>query len=77
MAEQYSIGGSLGDRVRCHEGSARLMVFKIVIAALKTWHPRRGEKRLPKLTTSATCRSGIEAVNNAAQSYSRPDSCLL
>jgi hypothetical protein len=50
--------------------TARLMVFKLVIAASKTWRRLKGTNQLPKLIKGVTFQDGIEVIkastNNAA-----------
>ena len=40
--------------------TARLMVFKLVVAASKTWRRLKGENQLPKVVAGATFRDGTE-----------------
>jgi putative transposase len=40
--------------------TARLMVFKLVMAASKTWRRLKGENQLPKVVAGATFRDGTE-----------------
>ena len=42
--------------------TARLMVFKLVMAAAKTWRRLKGENQLPKIVAGATFRDGTEIV---------------
>ena len=42
--------------------TARLMVFKLVIAASKTWRRLKGENQLPKIVAGATFRNGTEII---------------
>jgi putative transposase len=42
--------------------TARLMVFKLVMAASKTWRKLKGENQLPKVVAGATFRDGNEIV---------------
>ena len=42
--------------------TARLMVFKLVIAASKTWRRLKGESQLPKVVAGVTFRDGIEVI---------------
>ncbi|HYO33626.1 MAG TPA: IS256 family transposase [Nocardioidaceae bacterium] len=49
------------------QDTARLMVFKLVMAAAKTWHKLKGENQLPKLIQGITFRNGIEVSNTPAQ----------
>jgi hypothetical protein len=38
------------------------MVFKLVIAASKTWRRLKGENQLPKIVAGATFRDGTEII---------------
>ena len=49
------------------QDTARLMVFKLVMAAAKTWHKLKGENQLPKLIQGVTFRNGVEVSNTPAQ----------
>ena len=49
------------------QDTARLMVFKLVMAAAKTWHKLRGENQLPKVVQGVTFRNGVEVTNTPAQ----------
>ena len=49
------------------QDTARLMVFKLVMAAAKTWHKLKGENQLPKLIQGITFRDGVEVINTPAQ----------
>ena len=40
--------------------TARLMVFKLVMAAAKTWRRLNGENQLPKVVAGVTFRDGTE-----------------
>ena len=46
---------------------ARLMVFKLVMAAAKTWRKLKGENQLPKVVQRVTFRDGVEVINMPAQ----------
>src|SRR5271155_2361254 len=46
---------------------ARLMVFKLVMAAAKTWRRLKGENQLPKVVQGVTFRNGVEVINTPAQ----------
>jgi putative transposase len=48
--------------------TARLMVFKLVMAAAKTWRRLKGEKQLPKVIGGITFRNGVEVINTPEQS---------
>jgi putative transposase len=47
--------------------TARLMVFKLVMAAAKTWRRLKGENQLPKVVQGVTFRNGVEVTNTPAQ----------
>jgi transposase-like protein len=42
------------------QDTARLMVFKLVMAAAKTWRRLKGENQLPKVVRGVTFRDGVE-----------------
>jgi hypothetical protein len=43
------------------------MVFKLVMAAAKTWRRLKGENQLPKIVQGVTFRNGVEVTNTPAQ----------
>ncbi len=43
------------------------MVFKLVMAAAKTWRRLKGENQLPKLIQGVTFKNGVEVINTPAQ----------
>ena len=47
---------------------ARLMVFKLVMAAARTWRRLKGENQLPKVVQGVTSRNGVEVTDTPAQS---------
>jgi len=49
------------------QDTARLMVFKLVMTAAKTWHRLKGENQLPKVVGGVTFRNGVEVINTPAQ----------
>ena len=49
------------------QDTARLMVFKLVMAAAKTWRRLKGENQLPKVVQGITFRNGIEVIKTSAQ----------
>ena len=49
------------------QGTARLMVFKLVMAAAKTWRRLKGENQLPKVIQGAKFNDGIEVIDMPAQ----------
>ena len=46
--------------------TARLMVFKLVMAAAKTWRRLKGENQLPKVVAGVTFRDGTEVIERPA-----------
>jgi len=50
------------------QDTARLMVFKLVLAAAKTWRRLKGENQLPKVIQGVTFKNGVEVINTPAQS---------
>jgi len=50
------------------QDTARLMVFKLVMAAARTWRRLKGENQLPKVVQGVTFRSGVEVTDMPAQS---------
>ena len=48
--------------------TARLMVFKLVTAAAKTWRRLNGENQLPKVVQGVKFTNGVEVTNTPAQS---------
>jgi putative transposase len=49
------------------QDTARLMVFKLVMAAAKTWRRLKGENQLPKVVQGVTFTNGVEVTNTPAQ----------
>jgi putative transposase len=49
------------------QDTARLMVFKLVMAAAKTWRRLQGENQLPKVIQGITFRDGVEVTTTPAQ----------
>ena len=49
------------------QDTARLMVFKLVTAAAKTWRKLKGENQLPKVIQGVTFRDGVEVTQTPAQ----------
>ncbi|MFL5334331.1 MAG: IS256 family transposase [Geminicoccaceae bacterium] len=49
------------------QDTARLMVFKLVMAAAKTWRRLKGENQLPKVIQGVMFRDGVEVINTPAQ----------
>ena len=50
------------------QDTARLMVFKLAMAAAKTWRRLKGENQLPKVVQGVTFRDGVEVTDTPAQS---------
>ena len=46
--------------------TARLMVFKLVMAASKTWRRLKGENQLPKVVAGVTFRDGTEVIDRTS-----------
>jgi putative transposase len=53
--------GALSDK------TARLMVFKLLMAAAKTWRRLKGENRLPMVIAGVTFTDGVAVTPNADQ----------
>jgi putative transposase len=49
------------------QDTARLMVFKLVMAAAKTWRRLKGENQLPKVVRGVTFSNGIEVSSTSTQ----------
>jgi transposase-like protein len=49
------------------QDTARLMVFKLVMTAAKTWRRLKGENQLPKVVAGVTFRNGVEVINTPEQ----------
>jgi len=49
------------------QDTARLMVFKLVMAAAKTWRRLKGENQLPKVVQGVTFRDGVEVADTPEQ----------
>jgi putative transposase len=47
--------------------TVRLMVFKLVMAAARTWRRLKGENQLPKVVQGVTFHNGVEVTNPSAQ----------
>src|SRR4051794_26615462 len=50
------------------QATARMMVFKLVMTAAKTWRRLKGENQLPKVIQGITFTNGVEVINTPAQS---------
>jgi len=50
------------------QDTARLMVFKLIMAAAKTWRRLKGENQLPKVVAGVTFRNGVEVTDAPKQS---------
>ena len=50
------------------QDTARLMVFKLIMAAAKTWRRLKGENQLPKVIQGVTFTNGVEVINTPTQS---------
>ena len=49
------------------QDTARLMVFKLVMVAAKTWRRLKGENQLPKVVGGVTFCNGVEVTDTPAQ----------
>jgi putative transposase len=49
------------------QDTARLMVFKLVMAAAKTWRRLKGENQLPKVVQGVIFTNGVEVIDTPAQ----------
>jgi putative transposase len=49
------------------QDTARLMVFKLVMAAATTWRRLKGENQLPKVVQGVTFRAGVEVTDTPTQ----------
>jgi putative transposase len=49
------------------QDTARLMVFKLVSAAAKTWRRLKGENQLPKVVQGVKFTNGVEVINTPTQ----------
>ena len=47
--------------------TARLMVFKLVMAAARTWRRLKGENQLPKVIEGVTFKDGVEVTDRRCQ----------
>ena len=45
------------------QDTARLMVFKLIMAAAKSWRRLQGQNQLPKIVRGVKFRDGIEVAN--------------
>ena len=50
------------------QDTARLMVFKLIMAAAKTWRRLKGENQLPKVVAGLTFRNRVEVTDTSKQS---------
>src|SRR5689334_12790969 len=50
------------------QDTARLMVFKLIMAAAKTWRRLKGENQLPKVVQGVKFTNGVEVTDTPAQS---------
>ena len=50
------------------QDTARLMVFKLVTTAAKTWRRLKGENQLPKVIQGVTFQNGVEVIETPEQS---------
>ena len=53
------------------QDTARLVVFKLAMAAAKTWRRLKGESQLPEGAGGVTFRNGVEVPNTPAHNAAR------
>src|SRR5215212_7901165 len=53
------------------QDTARLMVFKLVMVAAKTWRRLQGENQLPKVVQGVIFRDGVEVTDTPEQTAAR------
>jgi hypothetical protein len=49
------------------QDTARLMVFKLIMTAAKTWRRLKGENQLPKVIAGVTFQNGVEVTDTPKQ----------
>ncbi len=49
------------------QDTTRLMMFRLVMAAARTWHRLEGENQSPKVVQGVTLRNGVEVTDTSAQ----------
>ena len=49
------------------QDTARLMVFKLVMTAAKTWRRLKGENQLPEVIAGVTFRNGVGVIDTPEQ----------
>ena len=49
------------------QDTAKLMGFKLITAAARTWRRLKGENQLPKVIEGVTFKNGVEVINTPAQ----------
>ncbi len=47
------------------QATAKLMVFKLIMTAAKTWRKLKGDKLLPKVIDGVTFKDGVEAIEQS------------
>jgi transposase-like protein len=47
------------------QATAKLMVFKLIMTAAKTWRKLKGDKLLPKVVVGVTFKDGVEAIEQS------------
>jgi putative transposase len=50
------------------QDTARLMVFKLIMTAAKTWRRLKGENQLPNVVAGVTFRNGVKVTDTPKQS---------
>jgi hypothetical protein len=60
-------GKRLRSKGALSQDTARLMVFKLVMAAARTWRRLKGENQLPKVIDGVRFKGGIEVITVGAK----------
>ena len=55
------------DQGALSQETAKPMVFKLIMAAAKTWRRLKGENQLPKVIEGVTFQDGVEVITNDAK----------
>ena len=63
-----SVFATVRTRGALSQDTARLMVFRLVTAAAKTWRKLKGQNQLPKVVQGVISTHGLEVTDTPAQS---------
>src|ERR1700680_4506248 len=64
----FLLGRGAVTRGALSQDTARLMVFKLIMAAAKTWRRLKGENQLPKVVAGVIFQNGVEVTDASNQS---------